>query len=183
MPRDWSKQQVLFIGTNYAFKGGPQLIEAFRLVRGELPRATLKIVGCHPEISEPGVEVVGVLDKRDPEHVRRLRELFEQSTAFALPTLYDAFGIAFVEAMYHQLPCVGSNRCAIPEIIEDGRTGLLVDPEDPGDIARRLQELLRDEKLSRQMGEAGYHSAKRRFSWTKVCDRMLGAIQAAGAHA
>jgi alpha-maltose-1-phosphate synthase len=179
IPRDWSKQQILFIGTNYAFKGGPQLVEAFRRVRQQLPGATLKIVGCEPQLNEPGVKVVGVLDKRDPQHVRHLRDLFEESTAFALPTLYDAFGIAYVEAMYHQLPCVGSNRCAVPEIIEDGRTGFLIDPENPADIAQRLIDLLRDPKLSQQMGEAGYHSAKRRFSWKTVCDRMLDAMSTA----
>jgi len=171
-------RHVLFVGTNFEFKGGPVLLEAFRQVRRELPDVRLSIVGCRPDLNEPGVSVIGVLDKTDPAQEEQLRRLYNEASLFVLPTFYDAFGIAYVEAMYHRVPCIGSNRCAVPEIIADGETGFLVDPTDAGDVAQKMLTLLRDERLAAEFGERGLRRAQQSFSWQRVVDTMLHHMRA-----
>lgn len=170
-------RHVLFVGTDFEFKGGPVLLEAFRLVRRELTDVRLSIVGCEPNISEAGVSVVGVLDKTDPAQEEQLLRLYNEASLFVLPTLYDAFGIAYVEAMHHRLPCIGSNRCAVPEIIADGKTGFLVDPTDARDVAQKMLTLLKDERLAAEFGERGLQRAQL-FSWQRVVETMLQHMRA-----
>ena len=67
-------------------------------------------------------------------------------------------GIA--EAMAAGTPVITSNRCGMPYMVRDGRTGFLVAPEDPPSVARRLREILGNRELARQMGRRA-----RRFAW------------------
>ena len=152
------------------------LIEVFRQVRKHVPDAKLQIVGCNVPLDEPGVEVVGVLDKSDRRQEARLRQLYEEASVFALPTRFDCFGIAFVEAMYHRLPCLGSNICAIPELIRNGETGFILPPQDASQWTDKIIQLLRDERLSRTMGNRGFEYATARYDWQCVVDRMLTAM-------
>jgi glycosyltransferase involved in cell wall biosynthesis len=174
--KDYGTNMVLFVGVDFEGKGGPTLLDAFRRVRKEIPSAKLRIVGCRPALREPGVDVVGPLDKSDPSQEARLRQLYDESSLFVLPTRYESFGIAFLEAMHHRLPCIGSRICAIPEIVRDGETGFLVLPDDPVTLADRMILLLRDEGLARVMGERGFARAKTYFSWEEVVKKMLAAI-------
>jgi glycosyltransferase involved in cell wall biosynthesis len=174
--KDYGTKIVLFVGLDFEGKGGPTLLDAFKRVRKEIPDAKLRIVGCSPELEEPHIEVVGALDKTDPAQEARLRQLYDESSLFVLPTRYESFGIVFLEAMYHRLPCIGSEICAIPEMVREGETGFLVPPGDPVALADRMSLLLRDEGLARTMGERGFERARTQFSWEKVAERMLAAI-------
>ena len=173
-----NSKTVLFVGVDFEGKGGPMLIKAFRQVRKEVPDAKLKIVGCNVAIDEPGVEVVGMLSKSDPRQAALLKKLYDEASIFALPTRFDCFGIAFVEAMYHRLPCLGSNICAIPEIIRDGETGFTIPPHDGSAWTAKIVQLLRDEKLAGMMGDRGFEYATNRYRWDLVVKRMLDAMSA-----
>lgn len=74
---------------------------------------------------------------------------------FVFPSLAEALGTAILEAMAMKKPVVGSQVGGIPEIVEEGRTGYLVDPEDPRAIAERVIHLLRNAELRRKMGLEG----------------------------
>jgi glycosyltransferase involved in cell wall biosynthesis len=91
---------------------------------------------------------------------------------------YEPFGNAFLEAMAYGLPCVGADRCAMPEIIDAGRTGLLVPPEDPVALARALRELADDPGRAQAMGEAGFGRLHERFTWDVVTGRIVDEIEA-----
>jgi phosphatidylinositol alpha-1,6-mannosyltransferase len=88
-----------------------------------------------------------------------LAELFRRSAVFALPSRGEGFGLVYLEAMRAGKPCLAARGGAAAEVVEDGVTGLLVDPDDPGEMAGALARLLDDRELARQMGEAG----RRRF--------------------
>ncbi|HEY7837267.1 MAG TPA: glycosyltransferase family 4 protein [Terriglobales bacterium] len=169
---------ILFVGVDFEGKGGPTLLRAFRRVRLALPAARLRIVGCSPPLSEPGVEVVGALSKSDPRQEARLRALYEEAAIFALPTQFDCFGIAFVEAMYHGLPCLGSSICAVPEIVRDGETGFTLPPADADAWADKMILLLREPARARALGAAGFRQARQRYSWELVTSRMVSAMSA-----
>ena len=64
-----------------------------------------------------------------------MQDAYRRATAFVMPSRYEPFGIVFLEAMAYWLPCVGSRTCAMPEIIDEGVTGLLAEPDDVDSLA------------------------------------------------
>jgi glycosyltransferase involved in cell wall biosynthesis len=171
---------VLFLGADFTRKGGPQLLEAFRRVREVHPDATLHIVGPRslsiaPQ-QEGGVHFHGYLSKTDPTDKAKLDELFENCSLFVLPSLYEPFGIAPLEAMVHQIPAVVSRAWALEETVTPGQTGEHVEPGSVDDLVDRLRALLGDPQRLREMGEAGREFALRRHTWPAVVQRMVEEI-------
>ena len=164
--------RVLFVGRTFERKGGPELLAAFALLRERVPSCALDIVGPPPGAPQPGVTWHGRI--ADPA---ALDGLYARASAFALPSRYEGFGIAFLEAMAHGLPCVGTDVCAIPEIVGDGVTGLLVPPGDPGALAGALEALARDPARARALGRAGRAGVEARWTWAATARRIVGALQ------
>jgi len=98
--------------------------------------------------------------------------LYEHASVFAMPSIQENFGHVFLEAMAYKTPCIGTTVDAMPEIIEEGKTGFLVPPNDYKQLADRLILLLEDENLMRKMGEQGRERFKRYFTWDLVINRM-----------
>lgn len=162
----------LFVGRNFAAKGGPETVEAFAAVRARHPDAELWMVGGQqPASAPPGVRLLG------PRPRGEVAELYRRAAAFVLPTRREAFGLSFLEAMAHALPCIGTRIEAIPEIVADGETGLLVPVRDPGALALAMGRLLDDPAGARAMGEAGRRRAAERFGWDRAVRLMLDVIE------
>jgi len=125
-------KNILFVGIDWKRKGGPVLLEAFRRVRHAHPEATLTIVGRSPEVTQPGVEVVGRLP------LIEVARYYRSASIFCLPTLNEPFGLVLLEAFSYGLPIVATRIGAIPEIVEDGESGYLVGPQNTDELADRL---------------------------------------------
>jgi glycosyltransferase involved in cell wall biosynthesis len=99
-----------------------------------------------------------------------------------MPSLYEPFGIVFGEAMAHRCPCIGTNICAMPEIIEHGRTGFVVAPRDTATLAKRMIDLLKEPLMAREFGERAYEKYMRDLTWdavaSKICDRTMNELRA-----
>jgi len=166
----YSNNTILFIGRNFKHKGGFILLKAFQKVRNVIPSAKLIIVGVDKNIIQkkpPGVEILGFIKDRN-----KINNLFEYSTIFVMPSYYEAFGLVFLEAMIHKLPCIGTNIDAIPEIISDGETGFLIRPDDVDELANKIIILLKNPELSKKMGLLGYEKAKNEFSWNEFGEKI-----------
>jgi alpha-maltose-1-phosphate synthase len=170
--------RIFFLGRHFERKGGPELLQAFRRVRSEMPDAELIVAGSPVTITEPGVQCFGWLEKEDPATADRLAWCYGTASVFCLPTRFDAFGIVFVEAMQFGIPCVGTDIVAVPEIIDDGKTGFLVKPGDADAIAAHLLTLLRQPELAKAMGERGRARVHERFAWSTVADRITSVLSA-----
>ena len=96
-----------------------------------------------------GVDVVGAMP-RD-----RLRELIDESALVVVPSRSEGMGRIVLEASARSRPVVASRVGGIPELVEDGRTGLLVAPEDAGELAAAVIRLLEDPSTAAQMGRRG----------------------------
>lgn len=165
---------VLFVGRQFHRKGGDVLVESFRRVRARLPTSRLVIAGPPAGfLREPGITCLGDLDKNRPDGWAGLAAAYASADVFALPTRFEPFGVAFVEAMHFGLPCVGPRAWAVPEIIADGETGFTVPVDDADALTDRLLCLLSDPVLARTMGEAGRERARRLFTWPQVVGRMV----------
>ena len=147
-----------------------------RLVAEFAPDAVLHLVGPRqlrvPADLQPGVVYHGFLSKSDPAQKARLDAVLRECVLFVMPSLYEPFGIAPLEAMAHQLPCVLTNRWALREMVEPGRTGELVECGNVEDLAEKLRALLQEPEQLRPMGEAARQFALERFTWDKVAKTM-----------
>jgi len=159
---DYSSQNILFVGLDWERKGGSDLVEAFKLVLHKHPNAHLTIVGAKPELQISNCIVLG------PQPADKLNQYYQMASVFCLPTYQEPFGIVFIEAMTARLPIVATRVGAIPEIVQDGNNGLLVEPGDIQSLANALSELLDDPELSRRFGEHSYQLTRERYSWQAV---------------
>ncbi|MGP4843269.1 glycosyltransferase family 4 protein [Marinobacter sp. 1Y8] len=173
----YDAKNILFVGKSFQRKGGGVLLEAFKIVRKVIPNASLTIVGPTLKDLPEGVFNPGFVSKESPEGMRQLQDLYRKASIFALPTLYEPFGIAFAEAMAHGLPCVGTNICAIPEIITDQKTGFLVEPNSANDLAHKLINLLENPQLCKEMGVSGFNRYRADFNWRSVVSKIDSVIR------
>ncbi|MCL6550567.1 MAG: glycosyltransferase family 4 protein [Acidothermus cellulolyticus] len=169
---------VLFVGADWAQKGGPLLLEAFRRVRSRFPAARLVIVGCRPRIAEPGVEVVGPLRRSVPAEKQRLFELYARASCFCILSRFEAFGIVFLEAGFFGVPVVTLDGGARPEIIVDNTTGFLVPQRNPDDIADRILAILTDPDRAERMGHAARQRVCDHFTWPVVAAKIAPYLRA-----
>jgi glycosyltransferase involved in cell wall biosynthesis len=176
--KDYTKPRVLFVGIDFARKGGPVLLEAWPIVRERVPDAELIIAGPTRTPKSPlpsGVRWVGRVDRGGLAH------LYQSASVFVLPSLFEPWGFVFFEAMGHGLPCIGTTCCAMPEIIADGVTGRLVPRYEPEPLAAVLTELLTDTAKLAAMGHAAHRSVLHGHTWTDVVDRVVARLEVGAA--
>jgi starch synthase len=89
-----------------------------------------------------------------------------------LPTFYEALPKVVVEAMACGKPVVATRTGGIPELVDDGETGLLVSFGNPEELAGRLISLLEDEEIMTSMGRKGRERVEKMFTWHAVAERI-----------
>ena len=167
------------------YKGIDTLIEAWPKVLVSHPDAELVIAGDGADRGR--LERLAVDRSRDGR-IRftgrvgdeALQELYRTAELFALPTSAtvgpnaagEGFGLVFLEAAAAGLPVVAGRSGAVPEVVEDGLTGLLVDPADPDAVAKAIATLLGNRELRTRMGRAARSRARERFSYDAFGDRI-----------
>ena len=169
-PARFAQKNILFVGIDWDRKGGPALLQAFCAVRRCHPTATLTIVGCAPNVSMPGCQVVGRVKFAE------VAKFYQTASIFCLPTTVEPFGIVFLEAFLHGLPIVATNIGAIPEFVEHGRSGYLVDCNDPEQLANRLDQLLSDPARCAAFGARGQRLVHARYTWKATAARLAAHI-------
>jgi glycosyltransferase involved in cell wall biosynthesis len=163
---NYAHPHILFVGYDWKRKGGPDLVEAFRLVLESVPSAHLTIVGAQPNLRISNCDVIG---SGQPDDLDRY---YQRASVFCMPTYREPFGIAFIEAMAARLPIVATRVGAIPDFVEEGRNGWLVEPGDIHGIAEALTSLLKNPAMAREFGEKSYQIMRERYSWDIVGKRL-----------
>jgi phosphatidylinositol alpha-1,6-mannosyltransferase len=100
-------------------------------------------------------------------------ELYRGAQVFAMPSRGEGFGLVYLEAMAHGLPCIGSTHDAAGEVIADGITGYLTPQADIAGLAARVLDLLTDESRRRAMGESGRTRVASLFTYRHFAGRLL----------
>jgi len=160
----------LFVGFTFDLKGGPDVMKAFALARNGIPDLGLLIIGPHPSqrMRAPGVSAVGPV--RDKE---ALLKHYRDADLLLLPSRCDSFGFVFLEAMTQGVVCIGSDLNAMPEIIEDGKTGFLVKPGDYQRMAELIVDFYRTPQGKKEMGERAKARVREHFTWQRVTEPMI----------
>lgn len=174
--KSYDAPRILFVGKDFKRKGGEDLLKAFQLVRKEIKEAELTIIGPELESVPENVRCLGFVSKTRNEGLAKLLAEYERASVFVMPSLYEPFGIVFAEAMAHRLPCIGTNICAMSEIIQHGKTGYVVPPRDPIVLAKKMLLLLKEPERCRAFGDAGYERYAQNYTWQEVTSRMCEII-------
>jgi glycosyltransferase involved in cell wall biosynthesis len=176
-PRSDGPPCILSVAHLYPRKGLDVLLSAFTRVP---PPAVLRIVGTGPERERLDhlAQELGVADRVSfLGHLpfQALAEEYRNATIFALPSEQEGFGIVFLEAMASSLPVVAARAAAVPEVVVEGVTALLADPDDDAELARHLVRLLDDAPLRASMGSSG-RAHVLRYDAPVVAQQFLDAI-------
>jgi alpha-maltose-1-phosphate synthase len=173
---DLTRPYVIFVGRITRQKGVPVLLRAAASLD---PAAQLVLCAGAADTPELGAEVAslvaGLQSSRSgvlwiPEMLPKTEviQLLSHALAFVCPSVYEPLGIVNLEAMACATAVVASRVGGIPEVVDDGVTGLLVPPDDPASLAAALNLLLRDPGRAGAMGLAGRERAVAEFSWDAV---------------
>lgn len=172
---------ILYAGRLASNKGLDHLVNAFSKIRGERGMDDLRLVLVGEDMDvRAGLERIakkkGISDRVVfTGHIKddaMFRSAYSACELFALPSDYEAFGIVLLEAMSCQKPCVASRVGGVPDVIDEGRTGLMVEYGDVDGLARAFTEILTDKPKARDMGVAGRKRVEDRFTWQRVVDKL-----------
>jgi starch synthase len=184
---DLARPYVAFVGRITRQKGVPHLLRAGLLMDPDIQLLLLAGAADTPELkAETDLLVDELMAARDGVFVvsemlprTDVRQVLTHALAFCCPSVYEPLGIVNLEAMACETAVVASRVGGIPEVVDDGRTGLLVDhtPDDPQGFEQRFAEavnsLAADRDRTRAMGLAGRARAVEEFGWDAVAERTV----------
>jgi starch synthase len=169
---DPARPYVIFVGRITRQKGVPVLLRAAAHLD---PGAQLVLCAGQADTPELLAEVTALVEDLPrvtwiPKMLakREVIQLLTHAAVFACPSLYEPLGIVNLEAMACGTAVVGSRTGGIPEVVAEGVTGLLVEPDDPAALASALNALLADPGRAAAMGQAGRERAVAEFGWDTV---------------
>jgi len=173
---------VLFVGTLEPRKNLPTLLTAYRLLLDQhATDVPLVLVGRRGWLAEGIFETLRTLRLEgrvrilhDVEGKERLIQLYNGAAMLVIPSFYEGFGLPALEAMACGTPVVAADRGSLPEIVGDA--GLLVNPEDPDELADAVRRLLADDQLRTELARRGGIQAAR-FSWPETARRTWEAYR------
>ena len=169
--------RVLFVGNSEdRNKGIRYLLEALRLIRDDVP---FRLTVVHRPGSKGAPRLVqqlglhGRVTFLENLSTEELLHEYNRAQVLVSPSLYEGFGLPAAEAQACGTPVVATTAGALPEIVDDGVTGLLVPPGDTGALAEAIRTLLTDPERCRRMGEAGAKRVQEHFSWQRTAEETL----------
>ena len=176
--------EVLTVGRAVPVKGQALLVESLAALAGRGLEARLTIVGDGPQL--PALRALadrlGVTDRVEFTGAvgqDEIRAYYERADVFALPSFAEGLPVVLIEAMATGLPVVASRITGIPELVEEGVSGLLVTPGDGADLTRALDDVLRAPSARRaEMGRAGRAKVVSEFDLEHIAEQLEGVFSA-----
>lgn len=166
---------LLAVGRLAEQKDHATALRAFAALRERHPEAVLAILGIGPLEQETrrlarelGLDGAVLLPGR-----LEIRDWLAAASVLVHSSRWEGFGMVLLEAMLAGVPIAATRASAVPEVVADGETGLLVEPGDWQGLASALAALLSDPARARALGEAGRERARRRFSVARMTERTL----------
>jgi glycosyltransferase involved in cell wall biosynthesis len=182
---------VLFLGRLVEFKGPLQVMQAFDHAVRLGMRGRLTMAGDGPLMqacvelrqdlpSGDSIQLVGAVSSADGEILRESADVFTAHNCLSPDGREEAFGVSILEASSHGLPVVGTRSGAVPEVVLDGITGILVEPGDVEGHAQALVKLWKEPELMARMGESGHRRAIECFSPEQENQRLREILASLG---
>lgn len=190
-PDKFGRHAVLVVGRmlqSERYKGHDELVDAWPAVVARVPDAQLVIAGTGDDVERLRAKA---RSSAVASHIAftgfvspaELNALYKSAALFALPSRGEGFGLVYLEAMTHRLPCVGSIHDAAGDVIVDGMTGCLIDQNDGRALAETMSALLLNEARRKAMGAAGFKRVCEEFTYDRFSERLLTLLTETGAPA
>ncbi|MDA8017089.1 MAG: glycosyltransferase family 4 protein [Thermoanaerobaculia bacterium] len=169
---------ILYVGRLRTRKAVAVLLTAFQRLRAEAQNVELVVIGGGEQLDElrqrsrklrlgESCRFLGPLPRSE------VVEWYHRADIYCLPSIYEGFPVAILEAMAAGLPVVSTTVSGIPEAVAHGETGLLVPPEDAASLQEALRHLVGDSAERRSMGLAGRRRVLDRFTIDVIAQRYL----------
>lgn len=170
------KITILFVGRKFYRKGGKTVLDLFEKLAVKYDNIYLVLKTGTPRSAMMPEDLIRI-EKNErisciSTHIPELEPLYLKADIFILPTMTDFLPMAILEAMSFALPVVASDIYAIPEIIEDGKTGYVVPKGDVKVFEESLKSLIESRSLREKMGMAGRERVKKNFSNDIVNEKL-----------
>ena len=187
LTRDEQPCRLLFLGWINARKNPAVLVEAAALLVERFPALRVALCGEHSDAAYAAelrerIEALGLTEQVSmPGRLNQSQVMGEiaRASLLVLPSWQENAPMVVAEAMAAGLPVVASNRCGIPDMLEDGVSGVLIEPDQPQALAESIAALLGDDERRRDMGEAARTEAFKRYHPESVARATLDAYATA----
>jgi glycosyltransferase involved in cell wall biosynthesis len=170
---------LLFLSNMMVAKGVYTLLDACTILKGKAIKYRCDFVGKWTDITEKDFQAAikernlnDCVFAHGAKYGNEKAYFFEQTDIFIFPTFHETFGLVNLEAMKYGLPVVGTDEGGIPDIIDDGITGYIVEKQNPEELANRIETLIANPSLREKMGKAGQKKFQRQFTFD-IFERQL----------
>jgi glycosyltransferase involved in cell wall biosynthesis len=172
---------LLFLSNMMKTKGVFDLLEACDILYKKGLKFKCHFIGKWADISEidfkKDVErknLTGKVLAHGAKYGKEKDVFFSEADIFVFPTFYhnECFPLVILEAMQYGLPVVSTNEGGIPDIVEDGITGYIVEKQNPVELAKRMEELILNPELRETMGKAGQQKFREHYTLEHFEKRM-----------
>ncbi|HEY8165666.1 MAG TPA: glycosyltransferase [Gemmatimonadaceae bacterium] len=174
--------ELIFVGRLVERKGVPVLLDAVALLRNDA-RLSVRIIGDGPERSalEGRAQQLGLGERLKFEGMissERLKAALDACDALVLPAIVtekgetEGLGVVLIEAMQYGKLVIATDTGGIPDIVEDGATGILVRPGDAVALSAAIRAAMNDPERAARLAAAGRDFATSEFSWDSIVDRL-----------
>ena len=173
--RQQRKLVIGSVGRLHHVKGFDILLNAFSTLENK--RLRLKIAGNGDELDNLQLlaEKLGIVNRVEfIASVKNIDDFLDSVDVYVQPSRSEGFGLSVVEAMSRELPVVVLPNGSLPEIIDDGKTGLVAKTSSPQDLAESISKLVSDHELSKKLGIAARKQAMKRFDKSLWVSNTIG---------
>jgi colanic acid/amylovoran biosynthesis glycosyltransferase len=182
-PRAPRPRLILCVAAHKPYKGLPVLIEACRMLRAQGVKFRCDVVGDGPMRAQLEAMNDGAVNLLGPREENEVARMMEEASIFVLPSILAPDGqmegipVALMEALAHARPAVSTRISGIPELVQDGVNGLLVEPGDPVALAAAMRTLLDDPQRAAAMGARGRELVAREFELSACTAQLLALLE------
>jgi glycosyltransferase involved in cell wall biosynthesis len=171
-------------------KGILTLLKAFSIISQHHKNAKLLIAAALPPPNRKKnydkslkkiyefAELNGIKDKVIVQNFKlgEMPLVYNGVDLFVMASKMESFGLVYTEALACGIPVIGTSVGGIPEIIDNGKTGYLTEPDNPVELSKRMELLLQDEEKRKRMGKRGRKIVEKRFGLKKIIDNLIGVL-------
>lgn len=168
---------ILFVGIWFKRKGGPLLVEAYRILKKKHPEISLTLIG---QVSKGTRLPPDTFHQDYLPRERLIKEIFPKTDVIVLiPPLAEGYGLVVLEAASLGIPSIVSQVYALPEIVQDQKTGFIIPPSDLDALVNRLERLIKEKSLVEKMSQAAKNRFLKEFWIKKTNEKLLKIYQEA----
>ena len=174
--------QLLFLSNLIESKGVYVLLDALKILKDNNVKFHCNLVGGEGDISSMklnqkinDLKLQNCVSYLGKKYSYEKHKIFQSSDIFVFPTCYETFGLVNIEAMMFGLPVISTNEGAIPEIVNNGETGFIVDKQNPEKLAEKINHLIDNPQKAILMGEKGRQFFLEKYT-LEVFERRLAHI-------